>query len=142
MEVWCCTHVANEKNSSFGVQNWSWIGVGVTKSSDSPNLPSFQVNIYLCINACLKEKKMGCSAKVHIAQYWFFILSTPKCIFLFYSERQHYKLFHALRDLQMSWTQFTEDFCLFVWKLLEHYGTFWNRRENLNLNLDLESSKS
>ena len=78
MEVRRYTHVANEKNSSFGVQNWSWIGVGVTKSSDSPNLPSFQVNIYLCINACLKERKKWDALQRYIAQYWFFILLIPK----------------------------------------------------------------
>ena len=54
-----------------------------------------------------------------------------------FSERQHYKLFHALRDHQMSWTEFTKEFVyLFVyfWNLL---GTFGNRREDLNLELNL-----
>ena len=50
-------------------------------------------------------------------------------IWIYFSlERRRYKLFHALSDLQMSWTEFTKEFVyLFVyfWKLLEHFRTFW-----------------
>ena len=54
-------------------------------------------------------------------------------IWIYFSlERRRYKLFHALSDLQMSWTEFTKEFvCLFVyfgnfWSLLEPFGAFWN----------------
>ena len=59
-------------------------------------------------------------------------------VLFFFSERRHYKLFHALRDLQMSWTEFTKEFVyllVYFWKLLEHFGTFWKKAGEFELNL-------
>ena len=68
--------------------------------------------------------KWGCFSKILLI--YFNNASNVSYLFLiqiyFLLERQHYKLFHALRDLQMSWTVFTKEFVyLFV-----YFGNFWN----------------
>ena len=47
-------------------------------------------------------------------------LAINKHIFLL--ERRYYKLFHVLRDLQMSGTEFTKEY----FYLLVYFGNFWN----------------